>query len=72
MNKDKEKLLKAKKVCVCMHAHVHTLSCVQLFAIPWTVACQTPLSKRFPRQEYWSGLLFPPPGREGIGNHDFP
>ena len=54
MNKDKEKLLKAEKVCVCMHAHVHTLSCVQLFAIPWTVACQTPLSKRFPRQEYWS------------------
>ena len=26
---------------------------------PWTVACQTPLSKGFPRQEYWSGLLFP-------------
>ena len=62
MNKDKEKLLKAEKVCVCMHAHVHTLSCVQLFAIPWTVACQTPLSKRFPRQEYWSGLPFPSPG----------
>ena len=61
MNKDKEKLLKAEKVCVCMHAHVHTLSCVQLFAIPWTVACQTPLSKRFPRQEYWSGLPFPSP-----------
>ena len=26
---------------------------------PWTVACQAPLSKGFPRQEYWSGLLFP-------------
>ena len=29
------------------------------FGTPWTVACQTPLSKGFPRQEYWSGLLFP-------------
>ena len=29
---------------------------------PWTVACQAPLSVRFPRQEYWSGLSFPLPG----------
>ena len=29
---------------------------------PWTVACQAPLSMEFSRQEYWSGLLFPPPG----------
>ena len=29
------------------------------FGTPWTVACQDPLSKGFPRQEYWSGLLFP-------------
>ena len=27
-----------------------------------TVAHQTPLSMEFSRQEYWSGLLFPPPG----------
>ena len=32
------------------------------FAIPWTVACQAPLSMEFPRQEYWSGLPFPSPG----------
>ena len=25
---------------------------------PWTVAYQAPLSMGFPRQEYWSGLLF--------------
>ena len=25
----------------------------------WTVACQTPLSMGFSRQEYWSGLPFP-------------
>ena len=29
---------------------------------PRTVACQAPLSKRFSRQEYWSGLPFPSPG----------
>ena len=27
-----------------------------------TVAYQAPLSMGFPRQEYWSGLSFPPPG----------
>ena len=31
-------------------------------AIPWTVACQAPLSMEFSRQEYWSGLTFPFPG----------
>ena len=36
-------------------------SCPTL-AIPWTVACQAPLSMRFSRQEYWSGLPFPSPG----------
>ena len=35
---------------------------VWLFATPWTVALQSPLSTGFPRQEYWSGLLFPSPG----------
>ena len=29
---------------------------------PWTVACQAPLSMVFSRQEYWTGLPFPPPG----------
>ena len=32
------------------------------FVTLWTVACQTPLSLGFPRQEYWSGLLFLSPG----------
>ena len=32
------------------------------FATPWTVARQAPLSMEFSRQEYWSGLPFPPPG----------
>ena len=38
------------------------LSGIQLFATPWTVAHQAPLSMGFPRQEYWSGLPFPTPG----------
>ena len=38
------------------------LSHVQLFATPWTVACQTLLSMGFSRQEYWSGLSFHTPG----------
>ena len=41
------------------------LSCFsrdRLFATPWTVACHAPLSVGFSRQEYWSGLPFPPPG----------
>ena len=29
---------------------------------PWTIAHQAPLSMKLPRQEYWSGLLFPSPG----------
>ena len=40
---------------------VESLSWVQLFATPWTVVCQAPLSVGFPRQEYWSGVLFPTP-----------
>ena len=39
-----------------------SLSPVQLFAPPRTVACQALLSKEFSRQEYWSGLPFPSPG----------
>ena len=41
-------------MCVLNHA--------QLSATPWTVAHQPPLSMEFSRQEYWSGLPFPPPG----------
>ena len=37
-------------------------SCVQYFAISWTVAHQDPLSLVFSRQGYWSRLSFPPPG----------
>ena len=35
---------------------------VWLFAIPWIVACQAPLSMKYSRQENWNGLSFPSPG----------
>ena len=41
---------------------VKSLSRVQLFMTPRTVAYQVPLSMGFSRQEYWSGLPFPSPG----------
>ena len=40
---------------------VKSLSCVRLFATPWTAAYQTPPSMRFSRQEYWSGVPLPSP-----------
>ena len=42
-------------------ASVLSQSCPALWD-PWTVAHQAPLSTRFSRQEYWSGLPHPPPG----------
>ena len=39
-----------------------SLSHVRLFATPWTVAHQAPLSTGFSRQEYCSELPFPSPG----------
>ena len=35
---------------------------IRLFATPWTVAHQAPLSMGFSRQECWKGLPRPPPG----------
>ena len=38
---------------------VKSLSCVRLFATPWTAAYQAPPSMGFSRQEYWNGVLLP-------------
>ena len=38
-----------------------SLSCVQLFATPWTIAHQASQTIGFSRQEYWSRLPFPSP-----------
>ena len=51
--------LKSRHPCVpCVLSH---FSCVQLFATPWTVAHQAPLSMGFSWQEYWSGWPCLPP-----------
>ena len=42
--------------------YVCVLSRVRLFATPWAIAHQAPLSMGFSKQEYWSGLPCPPPG----------
>ena len=44
--------------CVCVCVCAQSLSCVQLFVVPQTVACQAPLPMEFSRQEYWNGVLF--------------
>ena len=41
---------------------MHDAKSFQLFATPWTVAYQAPLSMGFSRREHWSGLPCPPPG----------
>ena len=45
-----------------LFTQVESLSCVRLFANPWTVAHQAPPSMEFTRQEYWSGLPSHSPG----------
>ena len=50
------------KITVSKRVKVKLLSCVLLFATPWTVAFQVPQSMEFSRQLYWSGLPFPSPG----------
>ena len=48
-----------------IHLHVHAcISCslMSKSVTPWTVAHQAPMSMGFSKQEYWSGLPFPPPG----------
>ena len=50
--------------------HAKHFSRVQLFATLLTIACQTPLSMGFSRQEHWHELPYPPPGdlpNPGIG-----
>ena len=44
-------------------AAAKSLSRVRLFTTPWTAAYQAPPSMGFSRQEYWSGVPLPSPGR---------
>ena len=54
---------KKSEIGLSLSMKVKSLSRVWLFATPWTVAHQAPLSMGFSRQEYWSGLPFPSPGK---------
>ena len=50
------------KLGVFIHLCLECVHAQSLFGMPWTVACQAPLSMGFSRQECWIGLPFPPPG----------
>ena len=63
------KILSEESTLICSHnilSKVHACSSHSIRSepsvTPMEVACQAPLSMRFPRQEYWNGLPFPPPG----------
>ena len=47
---------------VALTCRLSRLSRVPLWAMPWSVAFQAPLSMELSRQQYWSRLPCPPPG----------
>ena len=51
-----ENILGCFPLCCCLVTKVYLT-----LETPWTVAFQGPLTMGFSRQEYWSGLPFPPP-----------
>ena len=59
---DFQRLFHLIRLSTVRFSAVPSLSYVQLFATPWGVAHQAPLSMGFSRQEYRSGLLFTSPG----------
>ena len=54
----KERVGQLKTVALAYTHKAKSLSRIQLFATPWTVAYQASPSMGFPRREYWSGLPF--------------
>ena len=48
-------------LAVCVFECAKLLSRDHLFATPWTIALQAPLSMGFSKQEFWSGLTLPTP-----------
>ena len=55
-------LLTIPHLFLILWCEVKSLSRVQLYVTPWTVAYQAPPSMGFSRQECWSGVPFPSPG----------
>ena len=65
INRIEFKVQKSTHTSTC--AGMYMFSHVQLFATPWTVACQAPLTMGFSRQEeHWSGLPFSSSGILGL------
>ena len=60
-NKETLEMLKLCFSSIAIMVIVKSLTRVRLFATPWTIADQVPLSMGFSRQDYWSGLPFPSP-----------
>ena len=55
----------AKRSCECVRTPLgkpSSPSCIQFFATLWTAGHQALLFMEFPKQEYWNGLPFSPPG----------
>ena len=55
-------MIKVFMKILSLGTYLSSSSIVSDSSTPWTVAHQAPLSMGFSRQEYWSGLPFPPPG----------
>ena len=49
-------------ICQSRYCVLSHFSCVWFFVTPWTLTCQAPLFVGFSKQDYWNGLLCPPPG----------
>ena len=47
---------------ICIYEVVLVTKSCPTLCDPLDCSCQAPLSMGFPRQEYWNGLPFPPPG----------
>ena len=58
---------------ITMKVKVLVTQSARLFVTPWTIAHKAPPSMGFSRQEYWSGLPSPSPGRifptQGLNLH---
>ena len=53
--------IRARLICQTLVALMCVCSVVSGCVTPWATAFQAPLSMEFSRQDYWSGLPFPPP-----------
>ena len=52
-----------KNICIFIFIYLNHFALQQKLTQYYkSTACQAPLSMEFPRQEYWNGLPFPPPG----------